>query len=66
MRRAFLKRLALGSVAWREAVASEAPGETSRRIAWVDVVRVEGRREVRDAHRQHQAHPSHVWAPPAE
>jgi len=27
---------------------------------------VEGRREVREAHRQHQANPSHLWSPPAE
>ncbi|HEX9189083.1 MAG TPA: mandelate racemase, partial [Vicinamibacteria bacterium] len=65
MRRAFLKGLALGSVAWREAVAAEAPGERSRRVASLEVFRVEGRREVREAHRQHQAHPSHVWSPPA-
>ena len=66
MRRAFLKGLALGSVAWREALAAEAPGEKARQIAAVEVFRVEGRREVREAHRQHQAHPSHVWSPPAE
>ena len=65
MRRAFLKGLALGSVAWREALAAEAPGEKTA-IAAVEVFRVEGRREVREAHRQHQAHPSHVWSPPAE
>jgi L-alanine-DL-glutamate epimerase-like enolase superfamily enzyme len=66
MRRAFLKGLALGSVAWREALAAEAPGEKARRLAAVEVFRVEGRREVREAHRQHQAHPAHVWSPPAE
>ena len=66
MRRAFLKGLALGSVAWRDALAAEAPGEKARQVAAVEVVRVEGRREVREAHRQHQAHASHVWGPPAE
>ncbi len=66
MRRAFLKGLALGSVAWRDALAAEAPGEKARQVAAVDVVRVEGRREVKEAHRQHQANPSHVWSPPAE
>jgi hypothetical protein len=66
MRRAFLKGLALGSVAWREALAAEAPGEKDRRLAALEVVRVEGRREVRQAHLQHQVNPAHVWAPPAE
>jgi L-alanine-DL-glutamate epimerase-like enolase superfamily enzyme len=66
MRRAFLKGLALGSVAWREALAPEAPGEKARQVAAVEVLRVEGSRHVRDAYRQHQAHPAHVWSPPAE
>ena len=66
MRRTFLKGLALGCVAWRDALGAEAPGEMSRQVASVEVVRVEGRREVREAHRQDQAHPSHVWGPPAE
>ena len=66
MRRAFLKGLALGGFAWREALAAEAPGEKDRRLAGLEVVRVEGRRTVRGAHRQHQANPAHVWAPPPE
>ena len=66
MRRAFLKGLALGSVAWREALAAEAPGEKVRQLAAVEVLRVEGRREVRGAHQQHQANPAHMWSPPAE
>jgi len=66
MRRAFLKGLALGSVAWRDALAAEVPGEKARQVAGVEVFRVEGRREVRGTHQQHQAHPSHVWGPPAE
>jgi L-rhamnonate dehydratase len=66
MRRAFLKGLALGSVAWREALAAEAPGERARQVAALEVFRVEGRREVREAHRQHQANPAHVWDPPPE
>jgi len=45
MRRAFLKGLALGSVAWRDALAAEAPGEKTRQVASVEVFRVEGRRE---------------------
>ena len=64
MRRAFLKGLALGSVAWRDALAAEAPGEKARQVAAVEVVRVEGRREVREAHRQHQANPRTSGARP--
>jgi L-alanine-DL-glutamate epimerase-like enolase superfamily enzyme len=66
MRRAVLKGLALSPLAWRESLAAEPPAETSRRLAALEVVRVEGRRSVREAHRQHQAHPAHVWGPPAE
>ena len=66
MRRTFLKGLALGSVAWRDALAAEAPGENARQVAAVEVVRVEGRRKVREAHRQHQANPAQVWGPPPE
>jgi L-rhamnonate dehydratase len=66
VRRTFLKGLALGSVAWREALAAGAPGEKDRQLAALEVVRVEGRREVREAHRQHQANAAHVWGPPPE
>lgn len=65
-RRSLLHGLALGSLAWREAVAAEAPPEADRRIAVLEVVKVQGRREVRGAHQQYQANPSHVWSPPAE
>jgi hypothetical protein len=66
MRRAFLKGLALGSVAWRDALAAEAPGEKARQIAAVEVFREDGRREVREAYRQHRANPTHVWGPPPD
>ncbi len=66
-RRGFLQGLVLGSLAWREALAAEAPPEADRRIASLEVVRVSGRREVRvGAHLQYQVNPSHVWGPPPE
>jgi L-rhamnonate dehydratase len=65
-RRRLLHGLALGSLAWRDALAAEAPPEAERRLRSLEVVRVEGRREVRGANLQFQSNPSHVWGPPPE
>jgi L-rhamnonate dehydratase len=65
-RRRLLQGLALGSLAWWDALASAAAPESDRRIDALTVVRVAGQRGVRAAHQQFQSNPSHVWGPPAE
>jgi L-alanine-DL-glutamate epimerase-like enolase superfamily enzyme len=65
-RRRLLYGLVVGSLAWREVLAAGAAPDADRRIQALEVVKVEGRREIRGAHQQFQSHPSHVWSPPAE
>ena len=65
-RRRLLYGLVVGSLAWREVLAAAAAPDADRRIQALEVVKVEGRREIGGAHQQFQSHPSHVWSPPAE
>jgi L-alanine-DL-glutamate epimerase-like enolase superfamily enzyme len=65
-RRRLLQGLAVGSLAWWDALASAAAPVDDRRIAALEVVEVRGRRGVRGVHQQFQSNPSHAWGPPAE
>jgi L-rhamnonate dehydratase len=65
-RRRLLRGLALGSLATRDALVAAAPPEADRRLASLEVVKLDGQRQVRGAHQQFQSHPSHVWSPPRE
>ena len=64
-RRQVLAGLAASLATCRDLVAQEAAAAADRSISGLEVVRVEGRREVSAAHQQYQVHPAHVWRPPS-
>lgn len=65
-RRQVLAGLAASLLTCRDLVAREVRAASDRTIASLEVFRVEGRREIADAHQQFQVQPAHIWAPPAE
>jgi L-alanine-DL-glutamate epimerase-like enolase superfamily enzyme len=65
-RREVIAGLAASLVTCRDLVAREVGAAADRAIASLEVIKVQGRREVSDAHQQHQVHPSHIWRVPAE